>query len=489
MRNSLPQVKTTEGPVEGRFESALAVFKGLPYAAPPVGKLRWQPPRPSQHWTALRPAFDFGPSSPQNPSQAARFKEFVVEGPQSEDCLYLNIWTPGLDTARRPVMVWIHGGVFSMGSGSQSVFDGSALAAHQDVVVVTLNYRLGWLGFLNLNEITGGRIPSRGNEGLLDQIAALVWIKNNIAGFGGDPRNITLFGESAGGASIECLLGMPAARGLFHKAILQSNIHQFIPLAAAIQDSRLALQALDVRPEAASTLLDRPVDKILAAQKSLNSGYQGRRVKIAPVIDGLNLPTHPLEAFRNGEEADIPLMIGTNREETRLFLALHPNHLVDEAQLTREIKSLLPDKNPPEVMAEYRAAMAQEGENPTPAQLLVAVQTAVNFRLPALELLTSRCRYHPATFAYRFDWPSPTLGGILGACHGMEIGFVFGNYDISFGGSGAAADRLSRQMQQAWATFARSGNPGCPEIGDWPPYCERLQSMIFGSVTRLTCDV
>jgi para-nitrobenzyl esterase len=479
-----PIVNTTNGPLEGCFEAGLAVFKGIPYASPPVGPLRWQPPQPGPTWTAVRPALQFGPSAPQNPSNAARFKEFVVEGPQSEDCLYLNIWTPALDGLRRPVMVWIHGGVFTMGSGSQGVFDGTPLAVNQNVVVVTLNYRLGLLGFLNLREITGGLIPACGNEGLLDQIAALQWLRDNIAAFGGDAHNITLFGESAGGTSIECLLCLPAARGLFHQAIMQSNIHQFIPLSGANQTSRLALQLLDVRPAEAVKLLELPVKRILAAQKTLIA-EKSRRVFLAPVIDGLNLPAHPLAVFQVGKEVDIPVMIGTNSEETRLFQALRAGPILDAAQLALEVKILFPDQDPQAVIQAYRTSGSGSAENLTPSHLLAAIQTNLNFHLPALELIQARCRIHPRTFAYRFNWPSPALGGLLGACHGLEIGFIFGHYDVNFGGSGPRADRLSRQMQQAWAAFARNGNPTCPALGPWPAYCDKQQIMLIGARSRL----
>jgi para-nitrobenzyl esterase len=481
MRPPPPQVKTTQGLIEGFTESGLAIFKGVPYAAPPVNKLRWQPPQPAQSWSGVRPAIQFGPSSLQNPSNADRFKEFVVEGPQSEDCLYLNIWTPGCDDSRRPVMVWIHGGLFTMGAGSQSVFDGANLALTQNVVVVTINYRLGCLGFLNLNIITRGSIPASGDEGLLDQIAALEWLQDNIVRFGGDSGNITLFGESAGGSSVECLLCMPAARGLFHKAIMQSNIHQFVTLDKAEEDSQLALAELNINPAEAFSLLKLPGDQILAVQKKLSAGKMGRRINIAPVVDGHNLPTVPLEAFRSGREQDIPLIIGTNREETRLFQALRTGQQVDEDQVLREVINLLPGMDPRSVINAYRRTLANRGLPDDPVQLLVEIQTDIGFRIPALELLKARCSHHSRVFAYEFNWQSPALGGILGACHGMEIGFIFGHYDDSFCGSGKQADLLSRQMQQVWANFARCGRPSSPAMGEWPQYCEGQQIKLIGS--------
>jgi para-nitrobenzyl esterase len=220
--NQNPRVNTTCGGLSGNFEDDIFVFRGIPYAAPPSGNFRWMPPRPPMKWKGLRSALTPGHIAPQNPTKFKMNSEFVIDEPQSEDCLYLNIWSPGLDDQKRPVMVWIHGGAFTMGSGSKAQYSGCTLAKRGGVVVVTLNYRLGVFGFLNLNEITRGEIPSTGNEGLLDMIAALEWIRENIAAFGGNPENVTLFGESAGAMSIACLMAMPKAKGLSTKPSLKA---------------------------------------------------------------------------------------------------------------------------------------------------------------------------------------------------------------------------------------------------------------------------
>ena len=219
--NKNPIVETLAGKLEGQFEDAVYVFKGIPYAEPPVGNLRWMPPEPHRAWRGVRSAHKFGPISVER--QMNPGPQFRTVEPYSENSLFLNVWTPGLNDALRPVMFWIHGGGFQSGAGSLPLYRGSLLAKRGDIVVVTINYRLGMLGFLNWNEITGGRIPASGNEGILDQILALKWVRDNIAKFGGDPNNLTVFGESAGSMSISCMLSMEQARGLFHKAIMESG--------------------------------------------------------------------------------------------------------------------------------------------------------------------------------------------------------------------------------------------------------------------------
>ena len=226
-------VELTSGKLEGSREESGYIFRGVPYAAPPVGERRWLPPQPVEPWPGIRPAWEYGTIAPQNVMPGG--PKIRLEQEQAEDCLYLNIWTPGLDNARRPVMLWLHGGGFTGGSGSDALYEGGSLSARGDVVVVTINYRLGVLGFLNLDIITQGRIPATGNEALLDQLAALKWVKENIAAFGGDPGNVTVFGQSAGAMSIGCLMVMPAARGSFHKAILESGAGSTaVPLDQAV---------------------------------------------------------------------------------------------------------------------------------------------------------------------------------------------------------------------------------------------------------------
>ncbi|HNL32649.1 MAG TPA: carboxylesterase family protein, partial [Pseudomonadales bacterium] len=293
----------------GSLHQGIAAFKGIPYAAPPVGALRWRPPADPLRWSGVRDAIDYGPWAPQRSSTLDGVMG-AEQAAQSEDCLTLNLWSPGLDQVRRPVMVWIHGGSFARGSGGQGLFEGHALSRHGDLVVVTLNYRLGVFGFSHLATATAGAVPATGNEGLLDQIKALQWVQDNIEHFGGDPHNVTLFGESAGAMAIGALLTSPAARGLFHKAILQSGAcHSFATLASAplLGEALLKATGLD-----ADRLCMASTAELLLAQQSIEhgqvEGYPLARIgglPFRPVVDGTVLPVRPYAAIEAGVAAGI----------------------------------------------------------------------------------------------------------------------------------------------------------------------------------------
>ncbi|MGH8674856.1 MAG: carboxylesterase/lipase family protein, partial [Burkholderiales bacterium] len=262
-------VATKYGELLGERGRGVLVFRGIPYARPPVGALRYRPPQRLDPWTGVRDARAFGPAAPQYAGALASALRFLV-GRTSEDCLYLNVWTPAADSGRRPVLVWIHGGAFIIGAGSQSLYDGSVLARRGDVVVVTINYRLGALGFLRLRELSEGRIPATGNEGLLDQIAALEWVRDEIAAFGGDPGNVTIFGESAGAMSCATLLGSPRAQGLFHRTILQSgSANNLSSREAATQVAEALLREIDLTPKEAGLLGSVPPEQIVRGQQRL----------------------------------------------------------------------------------------------------------------------------------------------------------------------------------------------------------------------------
>ncbi|MGD0660713.1 MAG: carboxylesterase/lipase family protein [Syntrophorhabdales bacterium] len=483
-------VETSAGKVEGRYQEGLFVFKGVPFAAPPVGPLRWMPPEAVKPWQGVRPAFEFGGVAPQVPLPPGVLDVLNVAERQDEDCLYLNVWTPGLDNDRRPVLVWIHGGAFNMGSGSQPFYEGRLLASRGNAVIVTINYRLGMLGFLNLETATRGRIPAIGNEGLLDQIAALRWVREDITAFGGDPGNVTVFGESAGGMSIGCLLAMPAARGLFHKAILESGVTVPANDADLATGERL-LSMLGLGPSEADALRDVPVERLLAADLDLRIKMAGpgepmRITVTAPWVDGKVLPLLPVEAARSGSAAPIPLLIGTNLEEWKLFGMMDPQALeMDESMMADRLRFFIDPRRVEGVTKAYRDARSRRGDSTTPFELTSAILSDSMFRTPALQMAEGHSGRGMPVYSYLFTWKSPALSGLMGACHALELGFVFGAYDAEFCGRGPDADRLSQCMQDAWLAFARKGGPTCPSLGEWPDYGQRRRTMLLGSDCRL----
>ena len=478
-------VETGCGALEGVFERNLYSFKGVPYAAPPVGNLRWLPPQPLKSWKGVRPAKEYGTVAPQD---VLPFPGISGEPePQSEDCLFLNVYSPGLDNARRPVMVWIHGGAFCMGSGSMQNYRTGTLASNGNIVLVTINYRLGVLGFLNLNELTNGRIPSTGNEGLLDQVAALRWVKDNIAGFGGDPDNVTVFGESAGGMSIGCLLNLPEARGLFHKAVIESAVGEMArPLGMSVEIAREFLKAVNLGPHDISALRSLSVETMLRAQQEVAVKTGQGAAPVIPVADGKVMPKMPLESLEAGLGFKVPMLVGSNLEEDKLFSMMTPGaRKIDEEGLRKAASRFVAAKDVTKLIDAYRKARSDRGEPVTPFEIYSALSTDVMFRKTAIRIAEAQCKHAPGGYNYLFCWKSPVAGGALGACHALEVGFIFGNHDATFCGSGPEADELSGEMQDAWISFARTGNPSCQSLGEWPQYSRGRASMIFDKNSRI----
>jgi para-nitrobenzyl esterase len=484
-------VLTGSGRVEGYSSDGLSEFKGIPYAEPPVGKLRWLPPQNVKPWKGVREARQFGNIAPQSVGPTMVKKEFYRESyqeeMQSEDCLYLNIWTPGLDNVERPVMVWIHGGRFNQGSGSNPMYSGTALAKRTGVVVVTINYRLGPLGFLRLKEATMGKIPATGNEGLLDQIAALQWVHNNISSFGGDPDNITVFGESAGAMSVGCLLAMPLARGSFHKAILQSGSSTARALPQALVATEQFLDVLGLTSADPVALRALTVEQLLTAQQGLGTRAAGLKIRgapLEPVVDEEILPEMPVEAAGRGTVARVPVMAGSTLEEWRI-IDIRERRLaqLDEAGLVAYWQQYLPGRMVPGLIDAYRNEKMKRGEDASPPEIAIAIHTDLQFRIPALRLLEGQHRQNLPAYNYLFAWESPIAE--LGACHILDVGFVFDTTSEAFCGAGPARDRLVVNMQDAWTAFARTGDPSCQSLGKWPEYGDTRKTMVLGTVSRV----
>jgi para-nitrobenzyl esterase len=471
------EVGTTGGTLRGHRRGDHVAFMGVPYAAPPDGPRRFQAPGAAPRWDGVRDASQPGNVAPQDPLVPPPFR---AEAPESEDCLFLNVYTPSPDSGGRPVLFWIHGGGFSHGAGSQPAYDGGPLAERGDLVVVSINYRVGALGYLYLGAHGGDEWGAAHNAGQLDQIAALRWVHDNIAGFGGDPDNVTIFGQSAGGVAVGTLLAMPAARGLFARAILQSGTASRLAgteQAAAITTSYL--ERIGIPGAEPDALRSIPVADLLSAQ--------GQRGALSPVVDGDSLPQHPTTAVREGCASEVPLMIGTTRDEQKLYVPRNRPDLTD-AELVEQVRAALPRRasdRAAEVVEVYRASRSSRGLGASPHDIIDAVMTASRFRTPAVRLAEAQHVHQPSTFLYQFDWESPARGGSMGARHGLEIPFVFGTVDLPGNdrtiGTGEAVERLSHQMMDAWIAFARSGDPTHDGIGDWPAYdtVDRWE-MVFG---------
>jgi para-nitrobenzyl esterase len=480
-------VQTKYGKIQGGYEDRLYVFRGIPYAKPPVGKRRWLPPKQVEPWNGIRPAMKFGAIAPQPKIESVLPGRERVDEPQDEDCLYLNVWTPGIDGLHRPVMVWIHGGAFSMGSGSNPECPGSTLPKRGNVVYVSMNYRLGPLGFLRLKEITGGKVPSTGNEGLLDQIAALQWVHDNIAAFGGDPDNVIIFGESAGAMSIGCLLAISKARGLFKKAILQSGGNTVRTLRQTTQTAEKFLEVLKLSPQEADIIQALPVERLLSTQQHLNP-ISVRAIMSAaamqPVVDGDILPTQPIDAVANGSADGVAVLAGSNLEEGKLFPIMDPALAkIDETGLEKRLARFFPADKVPGLIEAYRDALTGRSVMVRAIDIQQAIQGDQLFRIPVVRIVEAQYHRNQVAFNYLFTWKSAVP--VLGACHGLDVGFVFGNLVKEFHGTGAAAERLAGNIQDAWIAFARTGKPGCKSLGEWPQYGSRRMTMMLGESSHV----
>jgi para-nitrobenzyl esterase len=472
-------VETTHGKIEGSTSDGCFRFLGIPYAAPPVGALRFRPPQPFTPWTGILPAQTAGTACPQPDGLLPG----MAPGPQDENCLFLNVYTPAVDGGRRPVLVWIHGGGFATGSGSQAIYDGTKLATRGDVVVVTINYRLGALGFLAPRAAGLDLEGATDNAGLLDQVAALEWVRDNVAHFGGDPGQVTIFGESAGAMSVCTLLAMPAARGLFHRAIAQSGAAQATQAPeTAARATHQVLAELGLDATRASELRAVSAADLVAAQSRATQQLQRDLFLVfAPVVDPATLPIAPDRAIAAGAAADVPFLSGTTRDEWRLFTFAVPKHYkLEEDVLHKRIAHrlrLLGRGDAGALIERYRA----ERPAASPWELFDAIETDRQFRLPAIRLAEAQRRHQEHTYCYLFSWPSPAARGLLGACHAIELPFVFGTLDAAhmarFSGSGPIADALSQRTMDSWIAFARTGRATHGGI-EWPPYDDVQRSTV-----------
>jgi para-nitrobenzyl esterase len=480
-------VRTESGVLEGEQRRDHIAFRGIPYAAAPTGLRRFLPPAPPLPWTGVREARTFGSSAIQGESFAPGTQ---AEGPTSEDCLYLNVYTPSIDGRRRPVLVFIHGGAFVVGSSSAPIYDGGRLAAFGDQVVVTFNYRLGALGYLCLGEF-GERWGASPNTGALDQVAALGWVKANIDRFGGDPDRVTIFGESAGAASALNLIATPSAEGLFHRVIAESasNSLTLAEPAIAMRFAEELLSHLGITFRDSEKLRDVSVERLREAQLKVRGRRSERWGSVAfgffPVIDAGTVPTQPRDAFIEGRGARVPLVIGTNRDEWNLMELPTPSDGEPIPDVVAELAAQgfpAPPEAIPRFFEIYRASRKEKKLPHHDRALRRALLGDCRFRIPSIRFAEAHAARGLPTYAYLFTYCSPALRGVLGACHALELPFVFGTLDAPlqdrFAGTGEDVRALSASMMQSWAAFAHTGNPA----GDGP---ERAWPC-FDSKDRLT---
>ena len=487
---------TVAGKVRGEAIPTGVAFRGIPFAEPPIGSRRFLPPGPCLPWDGVRDCTTFGPICPQIQHAEEDGGIFAALGiePTDEDCLFLNVWTPAVDQGRRPTMVWIHGGSLTSGSGSSWLYNGAAFA-RDGVVMVSLNYRLHALGFLYLDEMFDGA-QGTGNLGILDQIAALEWVRDNIAEFGGDPDNVTIFGGSAGAMSIGTLMGTPAASGLFRRAILESGAAQNnISPAAAGRVARRLLELAEVVPGDWDALRSVPVGRLvqLSAQVGLieAAGLLGDEATpqfgFQPVIDGMILSARAVDLAAAGSAAGVELIIGTNAEEWRLFRWGLPAAM-QELMPEPDVASLFATagRSADDVLKVYAAARPRQSM----PELLCAVETDHMFTIPAVRLAEAQLRHTPAVWTYRFSWRTPVLGGKLGACHTLELPFVFDEVDDSDAFVGSEPPHaLAIAMHGSWVRFASTGDPNGAGLPLWPVYeIGTRQVMDFNTITTVVTD-
>jgi para-nitrobenzyl esterase len=497
-------VDTAFGKVRGTTLNGVYSFKGIPYGGPTGGKNRFRPPTPPTPWPGIKDAIVSGPACWQVIEGFTK-KDFDLLGnlgtnSMSEDCLVLNVWTPRVnDGGKRPVMVWMHGGGYFAGSGDQLPYtDGASLARTQDVVVVSINHRLGVFGYLYLEELGGESYAGSGNAGMLDLVAGLKWVRDNIAMFGGDPGNVTIFGESGGGGKVCVLLAMPGAKGLFHRAIVESGLCIRAKTAdEASGTARTFLDVLGVNPNNIEVLHEMRPDLIYYAWMSMppTVWIPKGKAQFHPVVDGKALPAHPFYPVASPVASDVPLIIGSNKDEMNYMLYQDPRFgKYDETDVRQSVsggvRARLADITPDKVVhliETYRRTRP----GATPHELLISITSDIH-RNGSIRIAERKAASGKApVYMYLFRWESPALNGLLKSCHGLEIPFVFNNVEQPIGLIGEGPERftLAGMMSSAWAAFARSGDPSHDGIPRWQPYTEKERStMIFNTECRVERD-
>jgi para-nitrobenzyl esterase len=475
-----PVASTKAGRVRGYTDNDINVFKGIRYGADTTGR-RFMPPVPPESWSDVRDAIGYGPSSPQQSRGSER---------TSEDCLFLNVWTPGLrDGRKRPVMFYVHGGAYSNGSGSSQLYDGVRLCRRGDVVVVSVNHRLNAFGYLYLARFGGGEFADSGNVGQLDLVLALRWVRDNIAEFGGDPNKVMVFGQSGGGAKIATLMATPLADGLFHRAATMSG--QQVTASGALNATlraRVLLDALKLTAERAGEIKSLPAERIIEVLSTRDPVLPFGGISFAPVLDERTLQRHPFYPDAPLQSARIPMIIGNTHDETKAFLGGDASNfnLTWEQLPEKLIPNMRVDIQPEVVIAEYRRLYPRH----SPSDVFFAATTAGRSWRGAVIEVEERAKSGSPAYAYQLDWATPRDGGKFGAPHASDIQLAFDN--IGKPGAtaiGPTAQLMADQMSETFLAFARTGNPNQKLIPRWEPYTlQRRQTMVFNVPSHMEDD-
>ncbi len=459
----MPVVEIAQGKVRGARVGAVAAFRGMRYGADTSGPNRFRPPQPPPTWSGIQDALTYGPQSPQMRGPLAD------KGPMSEDCLRVNVWTPGTDQARRPVMLWFHGGGFEAGSASQKVYDGTRLAARGDVVIVSINHRLNVFGHCFLGDRLGEAYAAAGNVGYLDLIAALRWVRENIAVFGGDPDNVTIFGQSGGGRKVSLCYAGEDARGLFQRGIVQSGSHLRVQAAEkATQLTDALLKALDLAPGDAGKLLDVPMDALSSAQLKV---MRETRSRFSPVLDGLAFKSHPFLPDAPEISNHLPMMVGTTRTELSNQLGYEPGAFeLDMAELRRRLPRYVGEADVEAAIATFQ----ESSPDASPSELYFKIASARGYILDQTVMAEQRVKAGAApTYSYQLVWRSPAEDGRRISQHTLDLPFMFDNVAAATHLTGPESEetgQLANAMAETWISFARTGDPNNAAIPRWRPY-------------------
>jgi para-nitrobenzyl esterase len=494
--------ETAFGKIRGVDNNGINVFKAIPYGANTAGSNRFMPPAEPADWSGIRDALEYGQSAPQRDPAALPplAGALTISGEnlpaEGEDCLVLNVWTPAVGPAasnasKRPVMFWCHGGGFATGSGSSPDNDGTNLARRGDVVVVTINHRLNVLGFANLSSFSDDFAAS-GDSGMLDIVQALKWVRANISQFGGDPNTVTIFGQSGGGRKVETLLAMPSAKGLFHRAIVESGAAvKVVDRNVAVRNSEQLLAKLGIEKKNVRALQKLPVEKIMAAYFAVmkdNLDVDPSLGGFSPTVDGKVLPHHPFYPNASPVSADVPVMIGCTRTEMTLFSLNDPSAFsLNDADMRKRVNNLL-GGNAPAMIDLYRKL--NPGASPSDIYFLIA--SDCRYGAPTMIAAQRRAALGKApVYLYYFTWETPVQGGRLKSPHTMEIPFAFDNVKISarMTGGGADAMALADKVSDAWIAFARTGDPNTPKLPHWPAYdAKDRATMVINNASKVVND-